>query len=154
MGTRADFYVGKNESAVWIGSIAWDGYRAGYINPDVGVHPSILAAKTETEFRDAIKEHLEGRDDWTPPTRGWPWPWNNSSITDCSYWFFDNQVWDVFPYPSYPGVDSYIPATLDLDDEGEVPAGNYDPVVFPDMSSVKNVTLGAGSGVMIIGFKE
>lgn len=153
MGTRADFYVGKNETAEWIGSIAWDGYRADYAHPDVGVHPSILGAKSEEEFREAIKTHLENRDDWTAPERGWPWPWDTSEISDCSYWFFDGQVWDVHNYPSYPGVDSYIPATLEMNEEGEPPEGTYERVVFPDMKERKNVTLGSRSGLMIIGTK-
>jgi hypothetical protein len=35
MGTRADFYVGRGESAEWLGSIAWDGYPDG-IDPEMG----------------------------------------------------------------------------------------------------------------------
>jgi hypothetical protein len=29
MGTRADFYVGRGETAEWLGSIAWDGNPGG-----------------------------------------------------------------------------------------------------------------------------
>jgi hypothetical protein len=29
MGTRADFYVGRGETAEYLGSIAWDGYPDG-----------------------------------------------------------------------------------------------------------------------------
>lgn len=48
MGTRADFYVGRGESAEWLGSIAWDGYPSGIDYQDV--------------LRPADEE-LDGRDD-------------------------------------------------------------------------------------------
>ena len=33
MGTRADFYVGRGESAEWLGSVAWDGNPRGIDDP-------------------------------------------------------------------------------------------------------------------------
>ncbi len=29
MGTRADFYTGRGQTAQWLGSIAWGGYPVG-----------------------------------------------------------------------------------------------------------------------------
>ena len=85
MGTRADFYLGKDNDAQWIGSIAWDGYREG-------IDEAILQADTETGFINAVTAFLQSRKDATLPEHGWPWPWETSSLTDCSYWFFDGQV--------------------------------------------------------------
>lgn len=89
MGTRADFYLGKNEKAEWLGSIAWDGYRSG-------IPEEILKADTETRFLDAVKSFLKEREDATTPDMGWPWPWDDSSVTDCSYWFFEGQLWEEY----------------------------------------------------------
>lgn len=141
MGTRADFYVGKGKDAEWLGSIAWDGYDIpGYIT----------AAKTEENYRKAVDVFLKKRDDATFPADGWPWPWNNSGTTDCSYWFFDGQTWDEH----YRGDEHvYLPCRAKLDDKGE-----HDPEVvaaaevidFPDMSALKRVTYGNRSGVTIL----
>lgn len=88
MGTRADFYVGKGKKAEWIGSIAWDGYRDG-------IAKNVLSATSADQFRAAVARFFIDRDDVTFPARGWPWPWETSATTDCSYWFFDGQVWDA-----------------------------------------------------------
>src|SRR5258708_6284064 len=107
MGTRADFYAGKGKSAEWLGSIAWDGQEiAGYIR----------AAKTEKNYRKAVEVFLASRDDATLPAQGWPWPWNDSGTTDCSYWFFDGQCWEAIGYPH----EHYVPAKARMpEDEAE-----------------------------------
>src|SRR5580704_13789878 len=130
MGTRADFYIGKNKSAEWLGSIAWDGYE---------ISEEIEAAKTEQEYRTAVSKFLASRDDGTLPDQGWPWPWNDSSITDCSYWFFDGKVWEAAGRP-----DRYIPrgGLPEDEDEHEAFIERCEAVEFPDMSSLQNVTLG------------
>jgi hypothetical protein len=76
MGTRADFYAGRGKDAEWLGSIAWDGQDI----PD-----EIRYAHDEVMFRREVAEFLSGRDDSTVPEKGWPWPWNTSATTDCSY---------------------------------------------------------------------
>src|ERR1700690_1971601 len=80
MGTRADFYVGRGKDAEWLGSIAWDGY------PD-GIDAPLLAATTESRFRDEFSKFLAPREDKTLPEHGWPWPWETSSTTDYAYCF-------------------------------------------------------------------
>jgi len=141
MGTRADFYVGKGLEAEWIGSIAWDGYRGG-------VDEAILFSKTEEEFRTNVKKFFEERDDVTLPEMGWPWPWDDSSISDCSYWFFAGKVWDEIEKCYFP-CDTNVP---DYDDEHEeyqkIPQ-KYERITFPNMKHLKNVTLGKRSGVTI-----
>lgn len=138
MGTRADFYAGKGKDAEWLGSIAWDGYETS---------DEIDAAKTEVEYRDAVAAFLASRDDATLPSQGWPWPWNNSGTTDCSYWFFDGQCWEALGSP-----DRYVPrgSMPEHEDEQEGCIEKCERIEFPDMSALKNVTLGKRSGVIII----
>lgn len=125
MGTRADFYVGKGKDAEWIGSIAFDGYRSE-------IDHEVRAAKSEEEFRAAVGLFFSGRDDATRPDQGWPWPWNDSSTTDCSYWFFDGCCWED-DGGFYRRCDDLEP----------------DAIEYPDMSGRKNFTLGTRSGGIV-----
>lgn len=142
MGTRADFYAGKGKDAEWLGSIAWDGYEvSGYIR----------AAKTEANFRKAVAAFLSKRDDATLPAQGWPWPWDDSSTTDCSYWFFDGKCWEE-------DTDHYVPCGIDRPEfdydspEERAWFAQFERIEFPDMSARKNVTLGKRSGVLVFGY--
>lgn len=139
MGTRADFYIGIDKNAEWLGSIAWD----GHLDPD----KEVLKAQTETEFREALEEFFVGRDDVSLPKDGWPWPWNNSEITDCVYAFHNGKV-----YTNGPNGWVTIEQTCLLkegEDWDDLPAGiSFD---FPDMSGLKNVQLrGPKSGLIVI----
>lgn len=152
MGTRADFYVGKNEAAVWIGSIAWDGYRDS-------IPEKILTAKTSRGFRRAVARFFQDRDDATTPDKGWPWPWNNSSTTDCSYWFFSGHCWDA---QSGTELDDYKYVRCDIPEPNWGHRGadedrqrarwmkGSETIRFPDMTALKNVTLGSRSGIILI----
>lgn len=147
MGTRADFYVGKGKDAEWLGSIAWDGYRGG-------ISGYILKATREEDYRKAVDAFLKSRDDATFPEQGWPWPWDNSHTTDCSYWFFDGRCWDAQSYPTklYVPCDEPEPDWSE-DDEGELERKWLDgrePIDFPDMSERKNVAGGSRSGLITI----
>jgi hypothetical protein len=146
MGTRADFYVGKGKDAEWIGSIAWDGYRDG-------IPGYIRKAKTEKNFRKAVDVFLSKRDDATRPNQGWPWPWNDSGTTDCSYWFFDGQCWDVYPKIG-GGKAAYTPCREEMpkdDLEQEQWAKDRENVEFPDMSHKKNTVFeGQRSGLIVV----
>lgn len=139
MGTRADFYVGKNKDAEWIGSIAWDGYRDG-------IDEAVLKASTETEFRDAVEAFFKTRDDVTHPSQGWPWPWDDSGTSDCSYWFFDGLTWDALGYPT----EFYYSCREEpkfADDE--YVTDGHEAVDFPNMADRKNATMGHRSGLII-----
>lgn len=140
MGTRADFYAGKGKDAEWLGSIAWDGM-------DISGH--IRAAKTEDIYRKAVEVFLASRDDATLPKNGWPWPWNDSGTSDCSYWFFEGKCWEA-------EGKRYVPARgkrPDVDDEEKYDAWveAHERIEYPDMSSRKNVDFGKRSGLIIIG---
>jgi hypothetical protein len=148
MGTRADFYIGKSSDAEWIGSIAWDGYRDG-------IDATILKATSQVEYRQAVEQFLDGRKDATRPAQGWPWPWDTSATSDCSYWFFDGHCWDANYVGEYPnGRDGYIRCDVEPDDESGEFAPDIqtaaEPIEYPNMSDKKRVTLGPRSGVIVL----
>jgi hypothetical protein len=132
MGTRADFYMGRGLEAEWLGSIAWDGYPAGFL-PDL-----IRRATSEAEYRATVEDYLSDREDGTTPSMGWPWPWDDSSTTDYAYAFDDGKVW-----ASCFG-DAWFPATEEDEPESDGPKA-----VFPDMSGRSAFTLGPRSGVTV-----
>jgi hypothetical protein len=129
MGTRADFYVGRGVDAIWLGSIAWDGY------PD-GITDDVLKASTSVEYLARLSTFWRGRDDVTLPEMGWPWPWETSHTTDYAYAFDDGKVW----------VSNFGEPWADPLTEGQ----DVETPVFPDMSDQKNVTYGKRSGVLVI----
>ena len=167
MGTRADFYVGKDEKAEWVGSTAWDGYREGiqltgknkgFLGiPESRTFPKgkhLFDATTEEEFRDRLAQYFANREDVTLPKDGWPWPWDDSGTSDCSYWFFDGKVWDAQRNRSF---DVYALATKALpedDDEREAVLDKREPIRYPNMKSKQNVTLGNRSGLIVVASRE
>lgn len=115
----------------------------------------MLTAHTEVDYRAAVETFFAGRrGDVTRPADGWPWPWDTSATSDCSYWFFDGRCWDAQGSP-----DVYVPC-----DEQEPEWGNDDEeelqdkwltgrerIEFPDMSARKNVQLGGmRSGLIVL----
>jgi len=139
MGTRADFYIGRGESAEWLGSIAWDGY------PD-GLDAALKAATTLRGYRSALRKFFEPRDDVTLPGLGWPWPWETSSTTDYAYAFDKGKVWaSCFGGKWYRATSKKI----NEDESTEKIA------VFPNMKDRQNVQLGGNrSGLIVIGIRQ
>lgn len=136
MGTRADFYVGRGESAEWIGSIAWDGYPSG-------IADAVLKATDETSFRQCVSAFLSDREDKSLPADGWPWPWDTSSTTDYAYAFDGNKV-----HASCFGHAWFDP-TVEQADEDEP---SEKTAIFPNMKDIKRrPVFGAHSGVIVIG---
>ena len=131
MGTRADFYVGTGESAEWLGSLAFDGYRIDEMKkehaartPDNAACWAIKTAKTEAEYRDSVAALLKINDDATLPEHGWPWPWEDSTTTDYAYAFTEGAC---KPFPWGKGAD------------------------WPNMRERQNVTFGKRSGLIVVG---
>lgn len=142
MGTRADFYVGRGETAEWLGSIAMDGY------PD-GIDDAVKGSSTEAQYRAAVAAFIAADDRGTTPEMGWPWPWEDSRTTDYAYAFVANDapgsgaVW-----ASSFGHRWFLVQREEPDDEpGEKVA------VFPNMKSRQNVTMGPRSGLIVLGMK-
>lgn len=133
MGTRADFYVGKGKTAEWQGSIAWDGHPER-------INSAILQAKTAKAFKARVHTFVSKRDDGTLPHQGWPWPWENSRVTDYSYWFIAGKVW-----ASYFGGPFFDPLLPEPDFDGSV--GDLE---CPNFDSSRYARAGSErSGVMV-----
>lgn len=134
MGTRADFSVGRGETAEWLGSIAYDGY------PTDG-HPAILRGlETEETYREQVARLLGALHHATRPAQGWPWPWENSQTTDYAY------AWDAgVVYVTCFGHGWQV-LREDLDDWPDDDA----KVPFPDMTARQRVTFGQRSGVTLV----
>ena len=135
MGTRADFYLGRGKDAVWLGSIAWDGYPSA-------MPTALREASTEEQFCVAV-DALSSRDDWTAPATGWPWPWEDSRTTDYAYAFDDGAAW-----ASCFGRDWFKASDEEPEDDNEEKTA-----VFPNMKSRQSVTLGPRSGILLFGVK-
>jgi hypothetical protein len=135
MGTRADFYVGRGESAEWLGSIAYDGY------PD-GIDDAVLKARTESAYRARVVRFLAEEESATLPKDGWPWPWETSHTTDYAYAFDKGRVWACcFGHRWYHATDPAL-----NDDETSAKEA-----VFPVMRTANHAPAGTKrSGVMVI----
>jgi hypothetical protein len=131
MGTRADFYIGKGKKAEWLGSIAWDGYPKGI--------PTVLLKQTSAKgFRANVTKFLASRDDSILPEQGWPWPWEDSCITDYAYAFEHGKV----------STSSF--GSKWFDPLKEQPENLPKTTIFPNMKDVQKVDFGKRSGIIII----
>jgi hypothetical protein len=124
MGTRADFYLGLDRSAVWLGSTAWDGFEH---------EAHLVHVRTEGAFRRYLAK-IAARDDFTSPAKGWPWPWRDSRTTDVAYAFHDGGVWEY-------EKDYWYPVGRDI-------AALRLPAEFPDMTAKQRVAHGPRSGLV------
>lgn len=168
MGTRADFYAEKNNQLVWLGSFAFDGYCIGEADEN-DVSPNDKKNRTRTYLESAIKnatdcdkyaslvrEYLNKLDHSSFPENGWPWPWNNSKLTDEVYVFSDGCVWRQYGMEgSYEDQSTpayfYRAHEIEWDDEG----GVIDTIerrkfLMPDMTDKQNVAIGKRSGLITI----
>lgn len=154
MGTRADFYIRKESPEQkqtimeWLGSVAYDGFPDGFIS-QAGV--MAMTAKTEAEFRAAVGEVLASRRDGTTPDMGWPWPWDDSLLTDYAY-VFDGENVNGFNFGTAFDLQKYI-----AESRTETEEEDYENKVsgyFPDMSQQKNVAHGSRSGLLVFSFPK
>ena len=75
MGTRADFYIDNRGDMTWLASMFRDGHPWNL--------PIVLLAQVEpTMFTEQLYEYLETVDH---QDHKWPWPWEDSQLTDYSY---------------------------------------------------------------------
>jgi len=133
MGTRADFYIKKQNKMKWLGSIAWDGMPKR-------IDPEVLNSTSQQDFIVKLGEFFNKRDDATLPKDGWPWPWNDSNTTDYAYIFENNKVMaSCFGEPLF---DPLLPEP-ETNIIGEI-------INFPNMSKKKKVTFGKRSGLIVI----
>lgn len=130
MGTRADFYIGTDPKTMeWLGSHALDGH------PEK-VPESVIYAVDEADYRKCVAEKLATRRDWSGPDRGWPWPWEDSRLTDYAYTFAGGQ----FLVANWGnGWFAWKDATSDNFGDDEIVIPVVEPAAFPDMSAVQSI---------------
>jgi len=87
MGTRADFYIGVRDPK-YIGSLSQDGHPWN-------IACKILVQVNNTMFEETVIEFLEMKP--TGTVEKWLWPWEDSQLTDYSY-FFSLAYGKVFAY--------------------------------------------------------
>lgn len=85
--TKADFYVGADINARWLGSIGSDGYPADGIIP-----VEILLQVNVVMFEEMVLDFLSltKKKDWAAINYDgdeWPWLWPDSRCTDYAYMF-------------------------------------------------------------------
>lgn len=113
--TAADFYIGRGPSAVWVGSLS---HNAG---PEI-VHwtpagSEVLGAVTAHDYARGLDTLLslpsDDRRNWAHhPANGWPWCWQDSSLTGWCYAFDAARVWVSyfgrawFPCPTTDQLES------------------------------------------------
>jgi hypothetical protein len=137
MGTRADFYIAREDGLEWCGSIAWDGYPEG-------IDQNVLTSDTPDEFTAALEGFFaDNRDDVTRPEMGWPWPWNTSATTDYAYVLIDGEG---VVFSSFGGDPYYGNRFDETGDFLRAPVA----LALPDMSSRKAVAGGSRSGLIVV----
>ncbi len=91
MGTRADFYIDRDEKLEWIGSIYKDGAPCN-------IPTDILIQVNPVMFEELTVEFLESQDSVIRKNGdAWPWPWEDSRMTDYSYIFMNDKVYAFAP---------------------------------------------------------
>jgi hypothetical protein len=143
MGTRADFYIGTDVNAQWLGSIAYDGYPDG--------NPALLgkSIKTKRQFVAAVKKIFKGVDHFTLPEYGWPWPWENSQTTDYAYAWDDKKKKVMVSRFGRPYITFHTYQRMN-EEKSNLYYERGQTQVFPDMKAIQNVDYGRRSGVMVI----
>lgn len=84
---KADFYIGIDKYAKWIGSLM------RYGDPVSIIMPRFLLSKNPVEYEELFTEILEEVCYNVKPEDGWPHLWQDSQMTDYSYHLFDGKVW-------------------------------------------------------------
>jgi len=135
MSTKADFYVGRDTEAEWMGSIAWDG-------TPVAIPKVIREATSEEEFREQVARFLKNRSDAATATQGWPWTWDSSYGTNYTYAFAEGKVWTCHYGSSWWDAMRPEPEHTSLKRKG---------AILPDMSNHRKRTAGPkGQGILIV----
>lgn len=129
MGTRADFYIrAKNNKLTWLGSCTHDGYDVATLETCAPAK-RLAESKTVYSFKRNLSDYASYKiregGEWIWADEGWPWPWDDSNLTDYSY-IYDARNKKIECYNLDKGL-----------------------IAWPDMSSIRNVT---HAGFMILKF--
>jgi len=91
MGTRADFYIDRNNKIEWIGSLYKDGHPWN-IPTDILIQINpVMFEELTIDFLESQNSSIRKNGD------AWPWPWEDSLMTDYSYIFKMNKVFAYSP---------------------------------------------------------
>lgn len=118
MGTRADFYTEKDKKLNWLGSIGMDGMPNN-------MESNIISSTSGYSFKKNVKSFLNNRGDATFPKDGWPWPWNDSNMTDYSYVYLSK--------PKKVGITNF---GVWQEIEGGIVEKEITGILFPNMSEI------------------
>jgi hypothetical protein len=120
---KADFYIGIDKDAKWIGSLLKEGH------PIYGLS-RLLLTKNPIEYEEGLIELLEDDLYGVTAEDGWPHLWQDSQMTDYSYHLFNGKVWC-----SMMGGQLFDPLEI-IGGEDLIAAKKYAPrikVVYPFM---------------------
>jgi len=84
---KADFYIGIDKDAKWIGSLL------KYGDPVSIVIPRFLLMTNPVDYEELFTELLEELYYGVKPEDGWPHLWQDSQMTNYSYHLFNGKVW-------------------------------------------------------------
>ncbi|WP_086667525.1 hypothetical protein [Lentzea kentuckyensis] len=112
--TAADFYLGRGPSARWIGSLCQLADPAELATAPAG--HTLLAATSELDFARAAAALLLQGGSVHHLADGWPWSWQDSSLTGWCYAFDAGRVWVSYfgrvwfpcPCPDHEDFDTVI----------------------------------------------
>lgn len=146
MGTRADFYICRdksdsNKKLRWLGSMAFDG--------DPQSIPSLIIKSTDgKKFIQRVNRFLGSIEDGSTREAGWPWPWDDSGLTDYTYIFYEYEVFVNQFDPNQTGSDKILWIGCRSYDVEKM-----DFFKYPNMSKKRNYATpgSARSGLMLIG---
>lgn len=125
MGTRADFYIKREDQMNWLGSIGFDGHPWE-------IPQQLLLSNNCDEYEELVLLFLNSQDDSNLPIDGWVGAWNNSLYTDFSYIFDNGKV--MCSYFGQPLVDPLnVKEILDVSEDKRDKLVDF----FPDMSSFR-----------------
>jgi hypothetical protein len=136
MGTRADFYIMRNNTLEWLGSMARDGNDIGEVGNQT----------TEANYISHLTALLNGRDDVFRDA--FPWAWRDSRLTDYAYVFIEGtgvvfRVGDNYPLDYQPddGIAGYYISKSRFDERAAdfVGVDNDDPERCRD-AEIPNLT--------------
>lgn len=150
MGTRADFYVGRGADAVWLGSVAYDGYPDGFRR-----WPDLFKAEVQEDWTERVRAMLKERRDATTPDHGWPWPWEDSNTTDYAYAFDGGVIYgNRFGHGWWPvaGGEAHEAGRYCEADCKGPHQPDQKPTAFPQMDT-STMTMGPRSGLLVVGLK-
>lgn len=130
MGTRADFYVEKYDRLMWVGSLFKNG-------EPTKIPTEILIQVNASMYEELVVELLEEKDSAIRSNGDlWPWPWEDSRMTDYVYIF---QGGNVVAYSRTTGK-VFDPVKIKQGDDIKTAEYPFD-IIFPLMNKQSKIVM-------------